>query len=117
MDDKFLKLPFSVLGVSKWKDISISPADKLVYSFLLSRIRYFVWEQGGEYYETQEEMAKALGMDVQVVRRSVLKWINLGVVKATKSRHQGRQKWVYHNILPVGVDKQGDRRDNTPHRI
>lgn len=106
MDDKFIKLPLSVLGVSKIGNTTISPADKLVYSFLLSRLRYFVWEEGGEYYETQEEIAKALGMDVQVVRRSILKWISLGILKATKKRHQGRQKWVYNNILSVNVDKR-----------
>lgn len=78
--------------------MSFTPADKIVYAFLLARIGYFCWQEGGEYFDKQEDIAKALGMDVQVVRRSVKKLLDCEILKGKKIRYQGRWKWVYTDI-------------------
>lgn len=111
MEERFIKLPLPVLELSEWKGKSISPADKIVYAYMLSRIRYFCWQEGGEYYESQEDIATAVGISFQVVRRSILKWIDLGVIVASKVRYQGRYKWVYTNFIPISKGSDDDLPD------
>lgn len=102
IDHLFVKLPLSVLRLNKLtfggREVQFSLADKVVYSYFLSKIKYYCWERGGEYFDTQEDISKSLGTDVQVVRRSINKLIDYGVLKADKIRYKGRWKWKYTNI-------------------
>lgn len=102
-DEMFLKVPLSILNISKLrkegKHVPFTLGDKIVYSYFLMKIRYFCWENGGEYFDKQEDISRGLGTDVQVVRRSISKLIDCGILKGRKKMYQGRMKWVYYDIL------------------
>lgn len=104
--DNFVKLPIQVMSITDITDkdgvvIPFSAADKLVYCYMLSRIRYFCWECKGEYFDKQEDMAKELGIGLQVVRRSIKKLVDCDVLIGKKIRREGRLKWVFSNIKDI----------------
>lgn len=106
MDRIFLKIDIELLMSNEvfnleGEGVSFSLTDKVVYSYMLMRIGYFCWEKKGEYFDTQDDIAKVLGIDVQPVRRSIKKMIDMGILKGRKIRYDGRIKWVYTDIVPL----------------
>lgn len=104
--DWFLKVESKVLSAHAFvnKDGEVVPfslADKIVYSYFVMKIEHFCYNLKGEYYETQEQIANVLGIDVQVVRRSVTKLTSNAVIFGRKVRLNGKIKWIYTGIVPV----------------
>ena len=77
---------------------------------MLNKMDYFCNQKDGEYFDSQEEMAYDMGMDVQPIRRSVKKLFDVGILRGRKVRWKGKIKWVYTDISPPekikGISKE-----------
>lgn len=72
--------------------------DKLLYAYVRDRLKYFVNDQKGEYYDTQEAIATALSMDVKSARKSLAKFMDCGIIKAEKKKFHNYMNWRYREI-------------------
>ena len=75
--------------------------DKLLYSYLKARIKYFVIERRGEYYDTQESIANACGMNVTSARKGLAKFRDNGILEAKLQPFKNYNNWRYsrlHNL-------------------
>ena len=105
-DKEFLRVPLSLL--QNTKDV-LSSTDILVYTYIHQKMKFFVEEKKGEYYESQETIADILGMNPQTVRRSLLKLEKEGILKVERKRYKGVRKnyYVFIKDLPgMGVSKE-----------
>ena len=78
--------------------IKLVPNDKFVYAYIRARIKFFVHEKKGEYYDTQEAIADALNMDVKSARNCLNKFINHGVIYAKKEKFRNFSNWRYSEV-------------------
>lgn len=84
--------------LAKGSHIKITPADKMIYSLMLSRYKYFVLEKKSQYYDTQE----AIGQSLCIERRTVLEKLKVlmqnGVIEGVKKKFSNYMSWNYTKI-------------------
>ena len=78
--------------------IKLVPNDKFVYAYIRARIKFFVQEKKGEYYDTQEAIAEALNMDVKSARTCLNKFITHGIITAEKKKFRNFSNWRYSEV-------------------
>ena len=78
--------------------IKLVPNDKFVYAYIRARIKFFVQEKNGEYYDTQEAIAEALNMDVKSARTCLNKFIAHGIITAEKKKFRNFSNWRYSEV-------------------
>lgn len=78
--------------------IKLVPNDKFVYAYVRARIKFFVQEKKGEYYDTQEAIAEALNMDVKSARTCLNKFIAHGIITAEKKKFRNFSNWRYSEV-------------------
>ena len=78
--------------------IKLVPNDKFVYAYIRARIKFFVQEKKGEYYDTQEAIAEALNMDVKSARTCLNKFIAHGIITAEKKKFRNFSNWRYSEV-------------------
>lgn len=78
--------------------IKLVPNDKFIYAYVRARIKFFVQEKKGEYYDTQEAIAEALNMDVKSARTCLNKFIAHGIITAEKKKFRNFSNWRYSEV-------------------
>lgn len=63
-----------------------------------SRHSFFVVEKKGEYYDTQDEIAKALHIDRKTVQRRVKILMDNGIVVGKKVKSRNYLNWQYRQV-------------------
>lgn len=78
--------------------VNLIANDKILYSYIKARVKYFVDEKGGEYFDTQEAIAEALNMDVKSARKSLSKFIEAGILVCEKKKFKNFLNWRYSKV-------------------
>ena len=78
--------------------VKLVPNDKFVYAYVRARVKFFVDEKKGAYYDTQESIAEALNMDVKSARNCLNKFINHGIITAKKEKFRNFSNWRYSEV-------------------
>lgn len=78
--------------------IKLVPNDKFVYAYVRARVKFFVDQKKGAYYDTQEAIAEALNMDVKSARNCLNKFIKHGVITAKKEKFRNFSNWRYSDV-------------------
>lgn len=94
------------------KPEKLTPNDKLVYVYVRARIKYFVEEKKGEYYDTQEAIANALCMDIKSARKALDKLIESGILVACKKLHRNYYNYRYYKMSEITLWEYGDSKDD-----
>jgi hypothetical protein len=92
--------------------VTLIANDKLLYAYIKARLKYFVDERKGEYFDTQEAMADALSMDVKSARKSLQKFIEAGVLVCKKEVFRNYKNWRYSKVHDLVLWKKG--KDGNP---
>lgn len=93
------------------KPVKLIANDKLVYCYIRARIKYFVEEQKGEYYDTQQAIADALCIDLKSARKSLDKFITAGILHAKKKLYRNYYNFRYSKIEDLTLFENGDKKD------
>lgn len=91
--------------------VNLIANDKILYSYIKARVKYFVDEKGGEYFDTQEAIAEALNMDVKSARKSLSKFIEAGILVCEKKKFKNFLNWRYskvNNLVLWKKDAKGE---------
>jgi hypothetical protein len=95
--------------------VLLKESEKIVYTYMLDRLVFFVEKQGGEHFESQETIATGCGLEYRVVGRILRGFMENDVLFAKKVRpnDRGQWRWVYTRIVKdlkfwyrSGVDKK-----------
>lgn len=78
--------------------VKLVPNDKFVYAYVRARVKFFVEEKKGAYYDTQEAIAEALNMDVKSARNCLNKFIKHGIITAKKDKFRNFSNWRYSEV-------------------
>ena len=89
--------------------VSLIANDKLLYAYIRARVKYFVDEKGGEYFDTQEAIADALNMDVKSARKSLSKFIEAGILVCEKKKFRNFLNWRYSKVKDLVLWKKGEK--------
>ena len=81
--------------------VKLVPNDKFVYAYVRARVKYFVDEKKGSYYDTQEAIADALNMDVKSARNCLNKFIKHGIITAKKEKFRNFSNWRYSEVTEM----------------
>lgn len=90
------------------KEVKLSLYDKIIYSYLKARIKYFVNERKGDYFDTQERIAYNLSFSLGVVRKSIKKFFDVGVLKGYKAKWNNYENWRYVSIEDLKTYRKND---------
>lgn len=95
--------------------------DKRIIVHLLNRVGFFVDKLKGEYYESQETIATALGLSYKNFGISARKMIENGLIDAElRKPDKGKTRWFYDGVNtgvvlwvgskdnPILLDKEGN---------
>lgn len=93
---------------------TLTPNDKIVYSYIRARLKFFVDEKKGEYYDTQESIAEALAMNISSSRKSLNKFIDCGILIASKEKFRNYSNYRYKSILELDLWEYGDAKETIP---
>ena len=86
--------------------VNLIANDKILYSYIKARVKYFVDEKGGEYFDTQEAIAEALNMDVKSARKSLSKFIEAGILVCEKKKFKNFLNWRYSKVKDLVLWKK-----------
>lgn len=77
--------------------VLLKESEKIVYTYMLDRLVFFVEKQGGDHFESQETIADGCGLEYRLVGRILRGFMDNGVLKAKKIRpnDRGQWRWVY----------------------
>ena len=89
--------------------VNLIANDKIVYAYIRARVKYFVDEKGGEYFDTQEAIADALNMDVKSARKSLSKFIEAGILVCEKKKFRNFLNWRYSKVKDLVLWKKGEK--------
>lgn len=80
--------------------ITLTLAEKAVYMYIEDRVGFFVHAMKGEYFETHETIAEAVGIERKACGNIIRKFIENGVVCAVKRKPKtaGQLQWFYTNV-------------------
>lgn len=81
--------------------VLLKESEKIVYTYMLDRLVFFVEKQSGSHYESQETIAEGCGLEYRVVGRILRGFMEHGVLSAKKVRpnNVGQWRWVYTGIV------------------
>ena len=110
---RFVAVPYDLLKADGYvnKDgdfIPLSLIEKMIYSYVYSRWKYFVKEKKGDYYDTQESIADGLNIDRRSVMRKLKQFMEEGIVKGEKVKFSNYMNWKYTNISELKLWKEVD---------
>lgn len=91
------------------KFVNLIANDKILYAYIRARVKYFVEEKGGEYFDTQEAIADALNMDVKSARKSLSKFIKAGIIVCEKKKFRNFLNWRYSKVKDLVLWKKGEK--------
>lgn len=97
--------------------VSFTASDKLLYSVIYERFITFK-QKGGDYYETNKQIAEMIGMDEKTVSRGLHKLSKCGLFVIKKIKYKNFPKNIYvsvkapSSILPEITEKQLDIVNN-----
>ena len=79
--------------------LSLKTTDKRVIVYLLDRLNFFVDRLGGDFFETQSTIASALGLEYQVVGKSLRGLIeNRFILAGLRKPEVGKMRWFYDSV-------------------
>lgn len=64
--------------------VSLTPAAKIIYTYMISRWQFFVVGQGGEYFETHATIGDQCAFDAKTVSRQLKTLVDHGVIDCVK---------------------------------
>ena len=107
-EETFYKTPKTLLEADGYfspktgEPVVIRSSEKLIYIYMLDRLKFFVDVLGGQHFESQETIAKKCGLERKSVIRAMVSFVEHGVVQAEKGKPEkgGRERWFYHSINP-----------------
>lgn len=117
---RFLKVGYSFLRGTHIVDrntgefISVSMTDKILYLFMKQRWEYFL-SIGNRYYDSQESLAKYLGVSRPTIRRSLDKLSSAGYILSHKEKVKGWESIVYDRIFDLELYIRKEEKAS-PHR-
>lgn len=81
--------------------VQLTLAEKAVYMYMEDRISFFVQKRDGEYFETHETIAEAVGIERKACGKIVRKFVEEGVISAVKRKPKmgGQLQWFYSAIV------------------
>lgn len=80
------------------KYVKLVANDKLLYSYVKARLRFFVEEKKGEYFDTQQSIADALSMNLSSAKTSLAKFRDNEVLFAKKEKFKNYENWRYRKL-------------------
>lgn len=92
--------------------VEMTWVDKALYALMKSRHSFFVLEKKGDYYDTQEEIAKALYIDRKTAQRRIKIFMDNGVVIGKKVKSRNYLNWQYHQVKNLKLwipNEQGEK--------
>ena len=101
-EETFYKIPKSLMKATGYyslengKPVILTIAAKLVYTYMLDRLVFFVDKQKGQHFESQQTIADACGLEYKVVGKILRQFMDNGVVFGKKLRPNGRGQWRWH---------------------
>lgn len=80
--------------------VLLKESEKIVYTYMIDRLVFFVEKQQGEHFESQETIADSCGLEYRVVGRILRGFMDNEVLQAKKIRpnDRGQWRWVYTHI-------------------
>lgn len=80
--------------------IKLTPAAKLVFSYMLARNDFFTNKLSGSHFETQTTIAEACGIEYKACGKILRGFIDNGVLSGEKLRPngEGQWRWFYSNV-------------------
>lgn len=104
LNERFIALSYDLCRAAGYVSetngelVEMTWVDKTLYSLMKSRHSFFVVEKKGDYYDTQEEIAKALYVDRKTVQRRVKILMDNGIVIGRKVKSRNYLNWQYHQV-------------------
>lgn len=92
------------------KAVKLLPNDKLLYCYMRARIKYFVDQKKGEYFDTQESIADALSMNPSSAKASLAKFIENGILIGEKKKFKNFMNWRYEKLLALSFTNYKQKR-------
>lgn len=80
------------------KYVKLVANDKLLYSYVKARLRFFVEEKKGEYFDTQQSIADALSMNLSSAKTSLAKFRENEILFAKKEKFKNYENWRYKSL-------------------
>ncbi len=112
MKQRFLELGWDQIPRFVMRMTEIGPADKLVFSFILNRIRDF---GGGRAFPSIESIGKNTGLPDRTVKRSTAALVNVGLLERKKRGMGKTNEYGLPGEIPIWIlDKYG--KDWVPDR-
>lgn len=101
--NEFIKLGYSFLKAKGFINdcgeyIPISMGDICVYLHVKQKVEYFAIEKKGEYFATQEMIARDIGLSLSSVKKSLKKFIDNGIIVCYKKKWRNYENWRYVNV-------------------
>lgn len=93
--EKALKSAGRITNKETGVTVSLSLADKELYSEMRDRFHYFVTERKGQYYDNREDLAKALVSNVKTITQSTKRLVEIGLLRIVKTGRSNRWEIIY----------------------
>lgn len=105
MKQRFLELGWDQIPRFVMRMTEIGPADKLVFSFILNRIRDF---GGGRAFPSIESIGKNTGLPERTVKRSTAALVGVGLLERKKRGMGKTNEYILPDAIPNWIlDKYG----------
>lgn len=106
-EENFCKVPKSLMRAKGYyskadgKPVPLNSTDKIVYIYMLDRLGFFVGQQKGQHFESQQTIATACGLEVKAVGRILRSFHGHGILEAKKQSpsDKGNWRWYYKSIV------------------
>lgn len=82
------------------EDVTLTPASKLIYAYMLNRSEFFVGKLGSSYYESQSTIAEACDLDYRTAGKLIAVFIqhNIIIGHNIKKSNEGHPRWTYTGV-------------------
>lgn len=126
LNERFIALSYDLCRAAGYVSettgefVEMTWVDKALYSLMKSRHSFFVVEKKGDYYDTQEEIAKALYVDRKTVQRRVKILMDNGIVVGRKVKSRNYLNWQYHQVKNLKLwvpNESGEKAIITPNVV
>lgn len=82
------------------EEVPLKESEKIVYTYMLDRLVFFVEKKGGQHFESQDTIAEGCGLEYRVVGRILRGFMDNGILHGEKTRPNGKGqwRWLYKKI-------------------
>ncbi|MNQ40509.1 hypothetical protein D3C85_541650 [compost metagenome] len=128
--EDFYKMPKSLaladgyISKTTGEPVKLTASSKIIYTYMLSKTRFFTEVLNGKHFETQKTIAKFCGLEYKSTGAILRGFLEHGIIEGKKLRPNGEGQWRYHyfkvhsdiDLWEGGLDKFEIIKDNVKHK-